>query len=142
MSRTSTSSESVIRLNSKLSFLKQGRPTICLLRPSVCLSVCPVWNQNLINFSVCPAWIEGMRREEKRREKKRKEEWTSNKKRSLVPIINISYTSSMMKSISFKYFKKLKVIPSRLSTSRNVQYLILKPWKIHKFIFSKFYWIT
>ena len=63
LSRTSTSSESVIRLTSNLSFLNQGRPTICLSR----LSVRSVWNQNLINFSVCPAWIEGMRREEKRR---------------------------------------------------------------------------
>ena len=33
-------------------FLKQGRPTICLMRLCVCPSVCPVWNQNL---SVCSA---------------------------------------------------------------------------------------
>ena len=48
LSRTSTSSESVIRLTSNLSFLNQGRPTICLSR----LSVRSVWNQNLINFSL------------------------------------------------------------------------------------------
>ena len=35
--------------NFKFSFLKQGRPTVCLLCPSVCLSVCPP-----VCLSVCP----------------------------------------------------------------------------------------
>ena len=41
----------VVKTNSELNFLKQERPTICLLRLCVCPSVCPVWNQNLSSFS-------------------------------------------------------------------------------------------
>ena len=37
---------------SELSFLKQGRPRTYLLRLSVCLSVCPVWNQKNQNILV------------------------------------------------------------------------------------------
>ena len=66
---------------------------------SVCLSCLKPKFDQLFCLS-CLNW-----RNENRREEKRKEEWTSNKNLSSVPIINISYTSSIMKSISFKYFK-------------------------------------
>ena len=50
-------SEICIVYQYRTQFKNQGRPAVCLFR----LSICPVRNQNLINSSVCPAWILGVR---------------------------------------------------------------------------------
>ena len=68
MSRTSISSELVIRLNSNLSFLKLGRPTICYC---VCLSCQKPKFDQLFCLS-CLNLRDENRREKKRREEKRR----------------------------------------------------------------------